>query len=322
MPQYTGIHSYGYFSKETTYGTPVVPAKDFGLMQTIGSDANGNNQDIYTLGSRALQQNEAGIYEHNGSMEFTIQHGRFLELLVASISNETTTGSDTVHSFNTPGNTNNFTLDYGENSTADSNQRLDGCLMTSGSISMALNRLLTFRGDFIGRIPTMSTSANATANSTLLPFSSYMASVKTGGIGTETALGNVQEFTINWNNNGKRIYGLGSRYPQDGQPMSQKVDFKFKMGFASNTEYQLFLGSTTPSAAATPTVPSIIFDVTNGVTLGSGLRRFFFNATKARYVQVGLASKLDDWVYADFAGAAIMTSGDYTLTFTDNIANY
>lgn len=326
--QFTGKHANAFFAKETTWGTAVTPDTDFGIVQNITENMVNNLQTLHGLGTRATQFIEAGNFDTNGTVEFLIQHGRFLELLIGDLGStntpEVTTALDTVHKWasthsNISGNIVPFTLDHSFNNTADVLHQIEGCLLTSGTISMDLAGVLKFRGDWVGQKPTTSTTANATASDNLAVLPSFMATLTTGADASETTVTRVQNFELTINNNVQRLYGLGNREAQDGVDNNQEIEFRFTAGFGDDTEIAKLLNGTTPGTITTDTIPSVILTVTNSVALGSGLRKLLLDFADCRFERVGVTSRIGDFVFQDFVGKAIAITN---IEFTDDVATY
>lgn len=318
--QMTGKHSHALFKKETTWGTAVVPDTDFGLVQNVTHSGDNGLIRAHGLSTTQTQIIEAGNFNASGTLEFIMQHGRILELLVGSPSAEAQTSSDYKHSFNTHDSLlDSFSLDASSSSTADVKNIYAGCLFNTGTISLENGGLLMFRGDWVAKTLANTTSASTAVVDNLRPLTAFQASLSAGADGSEATVVNVQrcEFTVN--NTVERVYGYGSRLPTFGTNNNQELSFRFTAGFGDSVEHELFLGGTAPVGTSTPTLPSAVFNVNNGVSLGSGRLELNIDCNSCRFQSFSRPVAINGMIYQDFVAWPI---GFTDLFFVDDIASY
>lgn len=309
---YTGKHGVILIKKETSWGTVGSGSYlDLGLVQNLSWNGNNTLTRHHTVGSRNTEFINAGNFDLSGSIELLLQHGRPLYYVFGADSVATGDDPDFVHSITEATALPSFTLYEGQNSTTDNLQTTTGCIFSSAAISLALGGVLTFSGDFMAKSVTSATTTPETwTHSTIPAFTPWQASVDLGA-----AVAYVQNFDITVANSPTKIWGLGGRVPKDAVANQATYDFRFRAGFAGNTELEQFLGSTTPNDTTNPTAITATFDITNAVAIQSGLRRILVALTGGQLATVGRAIPVNGWVFQDFAGMA--TAGTATVTDTN-----
>ena len=315
-PVYYGIHGYALIGREdpTAYGTAVACTKDIGLIQNLTMSESNTLRRLHTISQRDASEISAGRYTVGGSIEFLFQHGRMLEYalgLLAYAAHVETDTPDIKHNFTVQDAVPSFSLEDGFNSTTDAKFIYAGCKVNSLTLALALDGSLTCRVDLIGKTVATTAESSAAVIDTVTTFPDYMATISTGTDGSETALRNVQSIEWTVNNNLEAIGETGARLINDLQGNERTYDFTFSMAFASKVEYELFLGGTAPSAS-TPTIPSMVINITNGIAAASGLRQINIDMANCYYEAVRTPTVIKGAIIQEFTGWAKALTGLFT----------
>ena len=314
---YKGTHAQVLQKKEATYGTAVTPVYDTGcLVQDLTPDEDNALRRIYSIGQRNPQAIVAGSYSAKLSLTGHFQSGRMIEFAMGSVTHDATSTPDIKHTYTEADTLPSFTLEDGFNATSDEAFTYAGCKVDTLTLGLALNGLLSLRTDIIAKTVAVTTSVNTQVISSLTTYPDYFGSLKTGTLDSEASIGELQSVEFVIRNVLDRKDTLGSRYLNELQAEEREYEFNFTMGFADDTEYKLFLGGSSPSETDTPTIPSVIIDITNGVTLASGRREIYLKLADCSYSTVGTKTVVDGYIYQDFVGWAKSVSSFYTY---DNI---
>jgi len=303
---YTSKHAYVLIGQESTWGTPVTADKDVGLVQNLTMNESNNLKEIHAITTVATQAIVAGKYTAAGTLEANFQHGRLLEYVFGSVAHAETTG-DWKHTYSEADALPSFTLEDGYNSTSDSVQTYAGCRITSATIGLDLDGVITLSAEFVAKTVADTTSASSSVVSSLAPLPSYSASLKTGTDSSEATVAEVQTARITINNNAggeANIWGIGSRLATGSEPNGRTYEFAFTLGFSNQTEYELFLGGTSPAGTSTPTVNSLVFNANNGVTLGSGRLELNIELANVSYESVSKKTSVGSYILLDVTGKA------------------
>lgn len=303
--------------KETDYGVAVSTTKDIGLIQDLSPKPKKTLTEVYASGSRQVQSIETGLFEFEVPFELIMQHGRILEYLTGSVSHSTTS-SDTKHTFDTAETIPSFTLEDGYNATTDVTSKYAGCKINEGTLSIEKDGLLNFKGTAFAKTVLDSTSTTAAVISTLKPLHYKHLSLLVGTAGAEASVGKLQNCNLTIANDLERTNTSGNVLTQELIEKGVKLSGDFTILFESNTEYERFLGSTSPQT--TPTAFSIVINAHNGVTLGSGRREFYAQLNDCQYSEAGKAARVNDVVAQtfNFTATDYGTNGMY---YVDNLAS-
>jgi hypothetical protein len=90
------------------------------------------------------------------------------------------------------------------------------------------------------------------------------------------------------------------------------VEFEFTKAFDSVTEYELFLGGTSP-ASSTLSSSSLVFNANNGETLGDGRREINIDLSTTKLSTHGEQKQLRGKVMQTFRGQATTINDVYTV---------
>lgn len=307
---------------ESTYGTEVSCTDDLGLIQSFTPTDKRNHIKVAGAGSRQVQDIVAGISENDFDMTVFLQHGRPLQYLLGTLTHAQTS-SDWKHTITAVASTvPSFSMEYSFNGSTDYVFQYAGCKLNQGTISLEKDGILTC--NMSGKAKTVDTSASSAAAAVIstLPTLHYKhTTVSVGAAASESSVGKVQGFNINFNNNPVMVDAAGSILHQEQVEGLFEPTFDFTMIFENLVEYQRFLGTTSSQAPVTsPTPYSIIFNAHNGVTLGSGRREFYAQLNDFQYEEVGSPLQVNEVVIQSFKGNA-ESFGSNGVFFVDNISS-
>jgi len=314
------LHSKNHtflIGQESTFGTAVTADKDVGLVQSHTPGDKRAIEEVYASGSRQVQELVPGKSELPWDFEVDLQNGRLFEYLFGGVAHALT-GSDTKHTFSITSTLPSFTMESSFNATADSVFIYDGSKITTGTVNLDTQGIL--KGTFSGisqSVDTSTSSASAAVISTLPVLHYKHSTLKTGTAASETSVGNLLTFNLVIDNDLKAVDQAGSVEIAELIASTFSMKFDFTMTFENTTEYEIFLGGTTP--ALSPTKKSALFNANNGITLGSGRREFEIQLDNFLYEEAAPATSVGDLVIASFKGTAT-DLGSNGCFYVDNIA--
>lgn len=317
----TSLHNKNHtllIGQESTFGTPVTADKDIGLVQSFSPTDTRTINKARSSGSREIQDLIAEKSVHTFDAEVLVNNGRIFEYLFGSVSHAETTG-DWVHTFDVADTIPSFTLESSFNSTTDAVFIYQGCKLGSGTVALETNGKLKTSVSGISQAPDTSTvSASAPSISDLQILHYKNAIFKTGTAGAETKVGKLQTFNFNLDNGLIEVDDAGTFTVQELVEGDLEMTFDFTMTFENLTEYNLFLGGTSPQLQ--PTKQSAVFNLNNGVTIGSGRREFNLQLNNFLYEEASAPTTVGELVIATFKGTAEGLGTDKCF-YTDNISD-
>jgi len=320
MTSYVGKHAYILVGKESSYGTPVTCAKDLGLIQSFTPSDDNSYRREHTIAKRNAQNLIAGNFVSTATLEFLLQHGRIFEFVFGgTTTHDDTNTPDIKHVFAEGDTLPSMTLEDGVNSTSDVTMTYAGVKVNNLTLSLALGDSIRVRADLMAKTVATGTSASSAVISSLATHPYYFATLKTGADGNETTQANVQSFELTIRNNLEPQYGLGSRLLTNLIANERHYEFSFTLGFQSKTEYELFLGGSSPDTDGSPTIPSLIFNANNGVTAGNGRREINIDFSDAVYTTTRKPVVIHGYILQDFTGWAKSITSNNTWVY-DNIS--
>jgi len=271
------------FAKETvSYGTPVAPSKDIGLVKTgYEPTATGNYSEGMYLGDIEMGSLVPTHYEFSGSVEFDVQHFRFLEyVLGGTVSHDNSDTPDIKHTFTGANTIPSMTVDASLDATSDAVFRYPGTAIKSCTLNFNNDAPLSCSLDLVSKtVDTSDTSATAAVVDDLPVFTPAMTSISCG-----TTLTLVKDLTLTIENNVAESKYLSSTLRQHAVPTHRKFGLTFSMDFTDMTEYERFLGSTSPQTTVPPF--TTVINTTNGVAAASGLRQLYMTINNCKYTEV------------------------------------
>ncbi len=149
---------------------------------------------------------------------------------------------------------------------------------------------------------TTSTTAGAAVISTIKVLHYKELTLSTGTIDSETSVGKLQSFGVTFENTPTAVDAAGTFEVQETIAGDSEITFEFAMMFENLTEYDIFLGSTTPQSQ--PTAKGLEVNANNGVVLGSGRREFNVQLTGIQYDEVGTPLSVGEVIIQTFKGSA------------------
>lgn len=304
--------------KETTFGTAVTADKDVGLVQNFSPSDKREHTKVYAAGSREIQEIVAGKIDLKYDLELFLQNGRVFEYLIGSVGHVETTG-DWTHTFTLTDTLPSMTIEESYNISTDVVFIRDGCKFIDGTISIDKGGILTFKGSLTSAsVDTSTASASAAVISSLGVLAYKHTTLSTGSAGSETSVGKLQSFTLTFGNDVEDIEQAGSVEICEAEAKNLDISGEFTMMFENKTEYDVFLGGTSP--VDQPASTSIVINANNGVTLGSGRVEFNVQLANAQYEEAGKPLAVGDVIIQTFRFNA-ETLGTNKLTFVDDVSS-
>ena len=290
--------------KEAFRGTAVSPTIDFGFLVTDISDGLAREvTESMSMGSLETQKINSGIVDVGMSVSGEFQHGRFMTYVFGTAAHSDLGGGDLSHTF-TVTDAKSLTIESGQDSTVDTVLTHNGQLIESCEFSIELNGNLTVALEFKGKSTTSSASATSHVISTLPVFPHAACTIKINAV----AATEIQSASIKITKTVERSGGISSNLYQQGHETEFKMEFTATLGFQIRTFQELWLGGTTPSASANPTVFNFELIADNGVASGSGRRGVDIVMTANIGTEFSVDATLPGLIFATMSGKGILSS--------------
>lgn len=327
MVTYAGKNVYCLFGVESTFNSAAASiTKDIGIIENVNPDFNNNNIAVHQIGSRESAENIAGNFDVSIGIDGTLNSGAIFELMFGQSTDTQTTG-DYKHTFinasgseTLPLTASSFSMSENFNSSSDIQNTYTGCKVNSLEVSIETGDVLKFSADIIGTSVSKDTSVGTQVTTNTTKFGAYYATIDTGTLSSEAEVGQTKSVSITFNQNidANAVKAIGSRFNQDLVEQNFDVNVTFTKTFANTTEFERFLGGTTPSTS-TPTPTALIFQVTNGVTLGSGRLELYIKVVGGQYESTSHTVSQDGVVEETFnyVGGSIQD-----VFFVDAVSTY
>lgn len=308
--------------KETDYGTGVGADKDFGLIQSFSPTDKRVHTKIQTAGSREIQEIVAGLVDFDWELNLFYQHARPLQMLLGTLSHAETTG-DWKHSITSVASSvPSYTIEYSFNKATDLVFDYFGSKANQETITLEKDGVLSC--NISGKSQNADTS-EASAGSAVIDDLNVLhykhADVLVGVAGSESSIGKVQSFNLSFNNTPKMVDSTGTILHQEHVEGLFEPTADFTIVFENLTEYQRFLGTTSSTVPQiSPTPFSTIFNLHNGVTLGSGRQEFYAQLDDCQYEEVGNPLNVGEIVISSFRMNAV-TLGSNGVFGVDDVSS-
>lgn len=322
---FTGKNAYALFGVESTFNVAVATTKDIGIITSITPDANNNIQEVRTIGNRQAQDLQAGNFDETIAMDGVLNSGAIFELMFSTQS-VVNTSLDYKHVFIDRGTyelidcASSFTMR--ENYSGPSNIVFvhSGCKFNTLGLSVEQGGLLEFTSEFLGSSVETGTTVGTEVTTSTKSLSGFNCTLSTGTAGSETTVGRVRTFELNFNQSldANDSKALGSRINQDLMEKNLETTGTFTITFTSTTEYERFLGGTSTSSS-TPNDIGLVFSANNGVTLGSGRIELYVKLLGCQYESVSRTTTQDGAVEETFTYRATEVDDLY---FVDSVSAY
>ena len=306
------------FSRETTYGSVVTPAKDIGLVKSFTDSADQAYEARFGQGSAKDIYIKGGYTVPKATLDFEIQHGRPIEwLLYGGTTTHSSTSGDTTHTFVWSDMLPSLSAEVGDplgvSTTAIVDTVATGLVGNSTEVSLDMKGVLKGKTDFIGQNINLSAATVTTPTvSTIAPLGGFQGSMKFGA----TAVDYLQNWSITGNANTPDRPAQGLRIPSWVASHDRHFTFKATIGLENSTYLAEVLGSASAITTAEPAAQSITFGADNGITLGSGKIAFSILLSGCQF-KYDRQADTGDFVTYDLTGAGIPS----TCTFVDQITS-
>jgi len=327
---YTGKQSFVLVGEESTFNTPVATTKDLGIITSVDVTMNNNINPIDGIGQRQAIDLLAGNFDGTISYSGTLNSGAALEMFFGQATDDVTTGDyrhvfvdkdgDEVTALPLPCDINSYTISTNHECASDVVFTYAGCKSNSLTINLEVGGALTFDSEAILTSVATSTSAGTKVITTTQPIMFSQGTVSTGDEDSETSKSPLSNFSLTLNNNidTNDVRGIGSRLALDLLPKKLEISGDFTAKFSTKDEAERFLGGSSQSSS-TPTDTGIIFDVSNGITVGSGRIGFHIKLTGCQYESLGRSFSQDGIVEESYSFTATEVNLVY---FDDQVATY
>jgi len=306
------------FSKETTYGSVLTPAKDIGLVKSFTDSADHAYEARFGQGSAKDIYIKGGYTVPKATLDIEMQHSRPIEwLLYGGTTTHSSTSGDTTHTFVWSDMLPSLSCEVGDplgtSTTAIVDTVATGLVGNSTEISLDYKGPLKLRTDFIGQNINLSgATVTAPTVSAIAPLGGFQGSMKFGA----TAVDYLQNWSITGNANTKDIPAQGLRNPSWVASHDRHFTFKATIGLENSTYLAEVLGSTSAITTSEPATQAITFGADNGVTLGSGkiALSLLLSGCEFKYDR---KADTGEFVTYDLTGSGVPS----TCTFVDQIAS-
>lgn len=298
--------------KESVFGTAVTPTRDIGLIETFGIDDNNNTLPVEASGQRVAAELADGQYTAMLRCGMKYQHGRIFEYVFGGTTVHAETTSDWKHTFAVGTSLPSMTLGHSYNLSTDAVRTFNGVKVGNLTVEYALGQPIRIDWDGEAKSVDNSSTALTAVISSLKTLKSYHASLVYGTDDSESTVGKLESARFNFRNQLVRVDGAGSRESAGICADTLLIDFEFTMAFDDITEYEHFLGGTSP-AAGDITEKSLVFNANNGVTLGSGREEINIDLSVTKLVAHTESKQLRGKVMQTFRGQATTINDVFTV---------
>lgn len=308
MVVYAGKNTFVLVGKEDTFGTTATTDKSIGIITGVSAQLSNNLIDIRSIGNRQKEDIIVGNADASLSVEGDMNSGALFSLMFGQ-EYVTTTSSDRQHWFvDTGGGTvvtntgHPFSISTNYDSTTDLRKVFVGCKVNSIELNFERGGKLQFSADILAtKVGTLTTVGTETLPSTTV-LGGFQGTISTGDDTSETEVGLTRSVTMSITQgiDPNDVKAIGSRFSQDLVEKNLDVGVRFTKTFADHTELARFLGGAGFSPTSTPTDTSLIFNVNNGVTLGSGRVQLYVKLKGGQYETYGEQITQDGIIEQEF----------------------
>lgn len=312
--------------EESTYNTAVATTKDLGIITSVDASLNNNNNPIDGIGYRQAFDILAGSFDGTVSFSGVLNSGAVMEMFFGQSTDTTTTGDtrhmfvDKTNSITVPNTIKSYTISTNHDDTSDLIFTYSGCKSNTFTVNLDIGGVLSYDSECqIGDVET-GTTIGTKVLTTTEPLISAQGTISTGDEGSETSKCPISTMSVSFNNNidTNDVRCIGNRLPIDLKAKKLEITGDFTAKFGDATEADRFLGGSSV-IDGTPTKTGIIFEVTNGTTLGSGRVGFYVKLTGCQYESLGRNFSQDGLVEESYSFTATEVSQIY---FDDQTASY
>ena len=327
---YSGKQSFILVGQESTFNTAVSTTKDIGIITSVDTSLNNNTIDIDVIGQRQKVDILAGSFDGTISFNGILNSGAIFEMFFFQATDETNS-SDYRHVFVDKDGTEvtalaptatikSYTISSNHDGASDVVFTYSGCVINTLNVSMEYGGTLTFDSEVIVTSAETSTSAGSRVLTSTTPLSFAQGTVKTGDEDSESQKCPISSFSLNMSNNidPNDVRCIGNRFAIDYIPKNLTLEGDFTARFGSKDEAERFLGGSSPSTS-TPDPTGIIFEVTNGVSLGSGRVGLYIKLLGCQYESLGRSYSQDGVVEESYSYKATEIDVIY---FDDAVSSY
>ena len=295
------------YDVETTAGTAVVPSREMFFSATATASETKNVVVKHGQGTAAPKLAE-GKYEVSGSISGSLQHAEILEYIIGTPSDAGS--APTTHTISSPSESvSPLTIQYGLDGTASQSATYAGCYINNLEITAATDDVAQIKVDWVGMTVASAGSVVSAVVSTDNLFSMKEASLTIG-----SAIACIENASFKFTRGAEVSHGIGSLTACALKSGNWEVEVSFTGKLINTTEYQRFLGGTSPDAS---TAATVVLKFDNGET-GADEREITLTATGALYTTFDTDYGTDK--YTTFTGT--LNASSCSLEAKDNTANW
>lgn len=323
---YSGPQTNALVGKETTFGTAVTADKAIGYVSSLNVTERNNVAKSNSIGSRSSQSIVATMADIDGTIESDLQIGR---LLAYGMGTDSVGGAtDITHTMAVAASLSPFTLMVSHDSSADIVRTYGGCIIKSFRVSGDLGNPLKASFDFSAANVSVATTGTGTYTNT----TDTVLAPQFGTLSLYSAnVAQVQSIDFSMDNNVTYQHALGHRVATAPTFGVRNIDLKATLNFEDAegiTDYKNFLAdsaspyttSTTDALDVTSGAGSITY--TNGVSQGSGLRKWVVNLSALKINDYSISSPVDGVVTADLSCSVLDFTGTAMQYVDSNTSAY
>ncbi|MFQ5621283.1 MAG: phage tail tube protein [Candidatus Nanoarchaeia archaeon] len=306
-----GHDAYLGYAWETSYGTAGSPInKVFGHGQTVTVAIRNNMEKIWALGDRNIKRAAAKRFEGTASVDTVLANGWWLRGVLGS---PATASSGTVYTYlyKEADVIPSFTIENGVDLDANVVRTLKGCVISSATITAAVNDVVRARFECPYANEAVGTTTMTAVTEDNDPFTFAHGAITVGG----STIAEIQSFELTVNNNAELITGIGSRVATNKVAKNREYNLRATVAFKAQWEFldRVLGGTTAPAVNPDPTaVVTLEFD--NGET-GASQRELIFNLGSIYFDEHTLPQSPDDYLkedvimFAQHCGSATYKAG-------------
>jgi len=279
---YKGFDTYVIYGEETSYGAGASPAagNKIGKVTNVSLNMNNNMIRSQSMGDgRNATSSVAGPFDVSGTLDFDVDDFTFMQYAIGTIQGSGTAADpyELVELDNIGYDATNIptiALEFGsEGDATDDVTTVSGVVLSGLTLTANAGETLKGSCDWIGKVPTASTSLESYTPSTNAPFVFQQGTVDISGDSFQCT-----SFSWTLSNNIQTYRNLGDRFiaqPTTGlRRYDFSITFRFKYddtgGVMSGTELRdIFFGaSNTPTTGGALTAKNVSLDISEGAASG------------------------------------------------------
>ncbi len=253
--------NYGF---ETSFGAVSTGLTNvFGAGQKMISMNRKNNlEKVFGMGNRDAQKLIPKKYEGAVSVEFVLANPWFFKGVMGTVSS--TSSAPRTHTFSKANTIPSLTIENEIEIDTVSRFRLLGCQVSTMTLTATVNELVKIKLDMVYSTETLVSTTTDAATESFVLFTFAQGTLE---LPDDSTLADVQNVEIVYVNNPEPVFGLGSRFSQNGPVKNTDIQITATLAYeASATLIQKLYGAAgNPNATITETA-DMVLTFTNGLS--------------------------------------------------------